>query len=382
MSEYKNRIQNKFEGGKSISVDWFNNLQEAGEMLRNDITPPSLKRVVPLFGGLNGDTDVYYCPADVDVPSAIYNPRDDRERWEYQPPQAYHLNSEENKFTIETVNGVRFLLIRHAKVSGTLTVDAFDEEGSKTGVSLEENSFNYLSGDGAMQGTFSDALTDVLETLDEAIDITDYLKGVALLPLNFTDANIVSSVQLLLYTDDSNYYTLTSVTDSVGDHFIRGWNRVRFEMANATVTGTPTDTNITKYKLIITMETGESQTVIIDKISLEKTKMYNFEYYSKYMILDKDDNSWKAIADDDADIINLEEDPAGILVYEGAILVAEGATKSKAKKGQNFEGSLGRRLNAYWAENPSSQLPPMYSGSPNIGKTLNTEAGSERVSVE
>ncbi len=369
VSAYKSRIQSKFEGGKSLTVDWYENAKEAGEALLGQINPPSLKRVVPIYGGLNNETDVYYCPNDVEVPSTLYNSKDIREKWEYMPSEAFHLNKEDYKFTIEEVNGVKFLLVRHSLVSGTLTVDDFDAVGSKTGVSLSVNTFNYLTGTGALEGTFTDTLVDVSETLSSVIDITDYKRGVALCPMNFETAEDVASIQLDLKTDASNYYTMISTSDSVGDYFRDGWNMIRFDIANATLTGTPIDTSIASYTFTITMKTGKSQTVIIDKLSLEKSISYNFEYFSEYLFRDRITNAWKETADNDADIINLGKKEASIIVYEGCRLVGFGGKKKKGVS--NFNDELLRKYNAYWANNPSSEAPQQYSNSPDISKTLN-----------
>ena len=369
VSAYKSRIQTKFEGGKSLSVDWYDNAKEAGESLREQITPPSLKRTVPIYGGLNNATNIYYCPTDVDIPSTLYNPKDAREKWEYQAPQAFHLNEDDYKFTIEEVNGVKFLLVRHALVSGTLEVDAFDAVDAKTGVTLAVNTYNYLSGTGALEGTFTDALVEVSETLDSVIDITDYKRGVALLGVNFEDANKVASVELILKTDASNYYTMISTSDSVGDNLINGWNRLRFDVAKAVETGTVTDTSIASYTINITMNSGETQTVIIDKLSLEKSVAYNFEYFSKYLFKDATTGSWKETADSESDTINLGEKEANIHIYEGARLVGMGAKKKKNEPA--FDEELIRKYNSYWAMHPSSALPLQYTDSPNISKTLN-----------
>lgn len=366
VSAYKSRIQNKFEGGKSLVVDWYENAKEAGEMLREEITPPSLKRVVPIYGGLIGATDVYYIPEDIDTPSALYNPRNTRQRWEYMPSQVYHLNEDPYKFTIEETNGVKLLLVRHGLVSGTLEVDPFDEVGNKTGVSLEENDLNHLEGSGSLEGTFTDSLTDVEETLDAVLDITDYKRGVALVRINFEDVEKLASVELQLITSSGNLYTMNSTEDSVGDHIKNGWNMVRFDIAKATITGTPVDTSIASYKLVITMNSGESQTVIIDKISLEKNIIYNFEYFSKFLFRDKDDNSWRAVADNDSDIINLGEKEASILVYEGCRLVGFNGKKKSAVPA--FDQELTRKYDLYHSRNPSSEQPPMYSEQQKISK--------------
>lgn len=369
VAEYKSRIQSKYEGGSSLTVDWYTNAKEAGEALRGEIKPPSLKRLVPIYGGLNNETGVYYCPADVDVPSTLYNPKDDRENWEYQPPQAYHRNEEDYKFTIEDINGVKFLYVRHSLASGTLTVDKFDVVGSKTGVTLSINTHNYLTGTGALEGTFTDTLVEVSETLVNVLDITDYKRGVALCPINFETAKDVASVELILKTDASNFYTMISTSDSVGNYIRDGWNMIRFDIAKAVKTGTPTDTSIASYTLNITMKSGKTQTVIIDKISLEKTIAYNFEYFSTHLFRDRTTNIWKAIADNDADIINLGEKEAGILVYEGIRLVSFGGKKTKGVA--NFNEELLRKYEAYHASNPSSELPLSYTSSPKIGKSLN-----------
>ena len=129
------------------------------------INPTTLKRRVALYGGLNSATNIYYCPSDMRVPSTLYS-NTTREQWTNVAPQAFHLGSNDYEFTIETVNGVRFLLIRHSLASGTLNIDSFDSVGSKTGVSLSIITFNYLSGSGA-----------------------------AIVPVNFTTAEDVASVQ-------------------------------------------------------------------------------------------------------------------------------------------------------------------------------------------
>lgn len=370
VSEIKSRIQNKFEGGNSISADWYDVIKEAGEALLERINPPKLQRIIALYGGVSEGVVRYYCPSDVHVPSFIINLRDKTEMWSYVDPVTFNTKEDDGKFTIEYVNGLPFILARQSTVSESLEIDAFESVGGKTGVSLVSNDFNFLSGSGALQGTFSDTLTDVEETLASAIDISDFKRGIAVVPTNFEDVNKVESIELQLITDASNYYTMSSLGSVVGDNLVNGWNVIRFAIEDAVATGAPVDTNITAYKLSITMESGESQTVIIDNLTLYKTALYHFGYISNNIFIDRDTGVMKETAEYDDDIVNMERREAGILVYEGCRVVSFQATQARAKAKEDFVGVLAERYDSYWENKPSQETPLSYNQSADISKSF------------
>jgi len=361
LSEYKSRIQSKYEGGNSLSVDWFTNAKEAGEVLRGQINPTMLKRVVPIDGGLYNDNETYFAPDDVDSPVTLFNPRNLREKWEYMPSQVYYEDTSPYKFTIDTVNRSKRLMVRTPITSPSVVLDTYDSVGTKVGVGLTVNSYNFLSGTGAIQGIFSDTQTTISDTFPTTIDITTYLHGVFSLPANFVAGEDVDSVTVKLYTTSNDFYTFTVVNPIVS-----GWNLMRVELADRVITGFPVDSNIVSYSLDFKMKTGKSQIVIIDQISLIKSYFYYFEYYSNSMFIDGESGVLTSTPTKDTDIINLSEKEADILVYEGCRIVALSGIKRKDVP--PFDQELMRKYNSYWADNPSSALPQTYVSDTGISK--------------
>lgn len=360
LSEYKSRIQTKFEGGNSLSVDWYSNAQEASESLREQINPTTLKRSVQIYGGLYDKNDVYYCPDDVDVPSTLYNPRNTREKWDYMPSQAYYNDTSSYKFTIETVNGLKRLLIRTSVSSLSHVLGTYDTLGTKVGAGLSVNTYNFLSGTGAIEGIFSDIQTNISDTFAVPVDITKYLNGIFSLPASFENGADVESVTIKLYTTPNDFYTLT-VTNKI----VSGWNLMRVEMSQRVATGFPVDTNIVSYSLDFKMKTGKSQKVIIDQITLTQGFFYLFEYYSDKAFINAA-GDWVDAPTEPTDTINLSKREAAILVYEGCRIVALSAIKRKDIP--PFDQELMRKYSTYWADNPSSALPQSYEADSGISK--------------
>ena len=360
LSEYKSRIQSKYEGGNSLSVDWYTNAKEAGEAMRGQINPTTLKRVVPIYGGLYDNNGIYIYSDDVDVPVTLYNPRNTREKWEYMPSQVYYEDTSPYKFTIETVNGAKRLMLRTSAVHPEIILDTYDSVGTKVGVGLTVNSYNFLSGTGAIQGIFSDTQTTISDTFPVPIDITTYLHGMFSLPANFVAGEDVDSVTIKLYTTSNDFYTLTVVNTIAS-----GWNLMRVELASRVATGFPVDSNIVSYSLDFKMKIGKSQVVIIDQISLIQTSFYSFEYFSTNMFIDES-GKWVSTPTKSTDKINLSEKEADILVYEGCRIVALSGIKRKDVP--PFDQELMRKYNSYWADNPSSALPQTYVSDTGISK--------------
>lgn len=356
-------LKAEFEGGSSLSVDWYGLLRRGGENLLDHINPETLKRTVPIYGGLTRYLQIYYCPADLEVPSRLYSNSEQTAYFDYLPPaqfyaRATYFNNCRDKFTIEYINGVRFIVVYHP-INGTiLTLDEMEEVGTITGVDLTVNTYNILPGATAsLQGTFTDSSYTISDDLDTALDISDLLNGVAIVPAYWDTAGDVEYVKLILKTDDSNYYTLTSTQDSVGDSFRDGQNMVRFWLANRVATGTPDSTNIASWELRVKMTTGNSQTVILGKMTIQKNALFFLEYYSNYLFVDGTTGAWKATPAA-GDSINLNRDAAGIHHYETARLVMQG--------GKSFDTELARKYEQYYSRHPSSEMPLSYSIMPDI----------------
>lgn len=438
-------LKSEFEGGNALSVDWYAILRRAADNLLDNVVPETLKRRVAIYGGLAKNVFVYYCPADVLVPSAIYEQPEDREpAFTFLPPNEFYTSPLTDIFTIETINGARFLVLKHGFNTSSTTVDEMDAVGTKTSdQTLSLNTHDFVSGTGAVQRTFAeesgtaftvDAGTDfatatahglsngdrimvfsgttlpaglsaatvyfvVNKTADTfqfsltsggsavnltdtgtgthkfhtatqnevsdvitALNITNYLKGVALVNVVIDNAERISRVELVLEETTAKYYTLTSIADSIGDYLVDGINQIRFSLANATITGSPASTNIVKWRLRIYTTSGTSQTIIIDKIELHKSAHAYFEYYSNRLFVDGTSGAWKDTPVS-GDSINLTRDAGGILHYEAVVLIAQNSTfvSVSEKEMRNFTGQLKRKYDAHFGRHPSTEQPMSYN---------------------
>lgn len=359
-------LKAEFEGGKSLAVDWYAIIRRASDKMLGMIYPDTLTRRVPVYGGLSRDLHVYYCPTDVLVPSFLYPNSQNMggRKYTYRAQKAFMERSEELTFTLVYINKIRFLLVRHAESPSVLTLNDMDDvtEIGGTASSIAQNEFNFISGTGAVQASFDDSGKYLSGTLASAEDITDYIHGIALVPCNWLDPAKVASVTLQLLTSSGNYFQIISTSDSIGDSFVAGLNMVRFELANRTSTGSPSLTSIASWKLIITMTSGQTQTVIVDKLTLQKSAHHNFEYVSNKPFVDGTTGFFKDTPES-GDYINLDRDARGCLHYEACLIVGKPSIA-----GLNFGNELAREYQNYWANHPSAAQAISYNIAPQIAR--------------
>jgi len=381
----KSDVQQEFEGGNSLAVDWDSLIRRAVENVLDNCRPETAKRRVPIYGGLAQDLYAYYCPTDVLVPSDLYDNEGQLQqasgsrKFTYSPPAQFYKQQKNNTYTTEYINGVRFLIVRHNKTTSSLTIEDMNVVGTTAGtVTPTLNEHDFLSGGASLQAVFTSAGLEWGKTFSTAKDLTNYLKGTLIVPCKLNTATNIASIKFRFKTDDSNYYEVVSTADSIGDYFVDGWNMVRFSMANRTTIGSPTVTNITKWSVVVTTDTGTTETVIFDKVTLHQSAVYYLEYYSNKLFVDGADSSWKATCEiSNSDKIRMDRDVSGILHYELCLLVVQSSTFDAVdgQASKRFEGQLRRKYEAYWANHPSSEAPLSYSKSPQIDINIDTAFG-------
>lgn len=371
-------VKGEFEGGNSLSVDWDTVIRRGVENVLDNCRPETLKRRVPLYGGLARDLFIYYAPADVLVPGDLYTnnqlglSNEIRRKFRYVPPKVFYDKLEYDTYTIEYINGAQFIIVRHAENGASTTLDEMNAVGTKTGGTPTLNQHNYLFGTGAVQSTFTDAGVTFAGALSAAIDITDYQRGIGLVPAFFKigDAIKMSSIKLRLLTSSGNYFEVSSLSDSIGDYIVDGWNMIRFDLANRTSTGSPSLTSIASWAIVGTTTSGNSVTIIFDKLTLQAFNPYYVEYYSNRPYKSGSTSAlWQStISNANGDSINFDRDVGGILHYEMCLLITQMATFDRVdgQATKRFEGQLKRKYDAYWAHHPSSEAPLSYSKSPEI----------------
>lgn len=94
-----------------------------------------------------------------------------------------------------------------------------------------------------------------------------------------------TSVTIRWGSDSSNYYSHAVTAQASGESFSTSdWNELEAKKESATVTGTPDDSNIDYFSIILTFAEATTDTdFIIDHIKAIKPDVLILEYYSTYL---------------------------------------------------------------------------------------------------
>lgn len=196
-----------------------------------------------------------------------------------------------NRYSITSVNGAKQLVISAYNQWGGTVIDEISavgnwtDEADASGLALDTDRSYDTNGSLAFDVTNSTgtaAIQDASITLD--IDTLRAKHGFVKLRTWLPSANI-DAMALKLYTDDSNYYTITATeTDSGEDFTADEWLKIAFAMDDAIATGTPTDTDINKIRIEWDLGAGFTTGVDfrIDTIFTTIPDELELTYYSAY----------------------------------------------------------------------------------------------------
>lgn len=364
-------IKGKFEGGVSFNIDWSAIAKEAARKTRANISPATIKRRVGIFGGMAQGLPIYTSPTDVHTPAGLYpaqNIYGDRD-YTYQAAAAYFKEKDYNAFTIDFLNGIPFIYADLPSIGLATTLLNVKETDIGGDVTLVTTLRSFINETSALEGTFSDTVNNIEWELDETTDLSEYQRGVALIPFEaLTDVTKIAEIKLYLYTDDSNYFTVATTADVMGNQFTSGWNAARLDLSNRARIGTPQISSIVSARLDIVMTTGESQKVVIDNITLHKTEAAYFEYYSTLNFKNAAGEYIEA-PEQDQDTILFVGEAYDVWQYEACMLIVQNATYDgvDSKESTRLENNLREAYRTYLAKFPSMQMAQTYSVGSDIG---------------
>lgn len=163
----------------------------------------------------------------------------------YTPISGYNL-------TFETENGVNIMRIKTRFTSPRVVLDPMNSTtgwtvGGTASALAQDTSYYYMS-PASLRFTLTGAGTGYIEkTLQSSIDMTPYLNvGVSFIPIALPILNL-TSVELRFGSDSANYYAVTATQGQLGAWTIGDFLDTPFNLAGATVVGTP---DITKIKYV------------------------------------------------------------------------------------------------------------------------------------
>lgn len=207
--------------------------------------------------------------------------------------------SGESSWAVERTDGDAYLIVNHnsrylpktisdfdslTSAGGTWALDAVTSDGTNLTVDTNEMkqgsaSLNFdvtVAQSGNNRATLSNS------TLT-SMDLSDYENlGTFSLWVYIPVITNFSSVTLYWGSSDSAYTSLTKTTDHNGSAFVVGWNRLTFDWASGTVTGSPDFTAVDYCRIDFNYAAGYSNTTDfrVDDLVLVRPEKLTFHYIS------------------------------------------------------------------------------------------------------
>lgn len=171
----------------------------------------------------------------------------------------------------------------------------FDTDGvNDSDVKVDNDDF--IEGNGSIRfqtdtTDSTDSTVGIQNRIITPFDVSGYLaRGFAFVNARLTVADTgIHQISLRIGSDSGNYYQISDSNQNDCSTFQAGWNKIRFDMANKTTTGTPADTAIDYVALFWSRDTTTTALLHLndtdwgfDNLTLKRGKYYNLSYYSRY----------------------------------------------------------------------------------------------------
>ena len=294
----------------------------AGRQLLMDIDPQETKRIVQMANPIYDSVYDYAVPTDlkgnkiVDIRPQVARNLMDNFSQEYN--KDFDLNKEivfQNNFTINFNNAIKTIRINAPLINTGITVNgASTITGNGTwsggaGVSnIKDDNFNWAAGGSSVSFDVDAQANAYIENSTfSAIDLTDhYLVSSIFYYVYLPTASNFTSVSIEWGNDDSNYWMATSTESFYGTAFQNGWNLLSADWSSASAVGNPDKSAVNFLRITFNYNSTAMAGVKINSIVSRVGKIYEMEYYSKYLFRNVSTGAFKETVTDNSDLINLD----------------------------------------------------------------------------
>lgn len=334
VSDAFSEVSGLLHGTSTNAIENLNGVAfRAARRLLGDLDPVETIRVTQL-ANINQDAFEYICPADLKDDRIIDIRRQANRLALDNFHQTYardfdvekNLSVLKNNYNILWRNGFKTLQIDTHMLTAPVTVESVTDSSIYSAVagvsSLVTNTADYIYGSSSVSVVQSASVSTIDTTLTDAVDLTDQSDtGRVFLGFWCSDGSKVSSVNIQLGTNNTNYRSLTASTTNDGLAFQTGWNLVGFNIAQGTDTGSYTG-SITYVSLSVT--TTANITVKYNFLRSGIGEMFGILYYSKYLFRDATTGVFmeSPTSSNQSEIINLDTTSYNMYVFA---LAAEAA---------------------------------------------------------
>ena len=347
----KSDLARKLHGVSLSKVESpYNTIAEAGRNLLQRLDPQETIRTEAIENALFDNIYLYTAPSNLKGDKIIdLSPTDGRVRGDNYTKvliEEFERNKSRKSFTVRYKNGVKFLKLNEDVRTNTLTISECNSTtgwaASNSATNLTLDQVSSLTGSASLNFDINDSSSvAVIEnsTLSK-VDLSTFESEYAVFVwLYIPDASLVTNQILLIGSDSSNYVSKT-VTSAHAHGYTDGWNLLRFDLKDASETGTVDWSTIDFFRLTITHDRTGDTDFRLDSILAGVGEAYEATYYGDALFRGVD-GSWKTIPTADTDIVQLEVDAYNILLYECAYVLAQ---ELQGENGQFDETYFRRQL--------------------------------------
>ena len=334
IANFKSDLIRKLHGTSLSKVQSVNDtIAEAGRNVLTRLDPQETIRITNIENALFDDVTSYTTPSDLKQDKIVdIRPQVGREYGDQYTKRMiadFGRSAGNHDFNVLYKNGTKFLQLKE-DVKGTKTV--ISEVNSTSGWSagdaasnLTLDSLNYITGSKSINfdiGT-TPATGYVENSTLPAVDLSETtVANSGFVWVFLPDATKVTSITGRIGSSSSNYLSQTVTTTHDTQAFFSGWNLLRFELGEATETGTVDYSSITYFRLTIAHNGTGDTDYRLDSITVGVGEIYEMVYYSD-AIFKGTDGSYKSVPTLDTDTIQLETDAYNIMLYECAYILSQ-----------------------------------------------------------
>lgn len=366
------------------NVDKVTNLsslfQRGGRNVLAKLDPIETIRIQNLTNALHEDIFDYALPSDVkgdgiiDIrPQVNRTEFDNFSQFSSEPfDLSKHLSGGRNRIQIKYDDGIKSIRIAKTISPRPIAIHQMDSitnngtwavGGDATNLTQDKITFVFGNASLNFDMNASGSAAHIENSTMSQVDLTDHDEVSSLfINIYLPDPSIITSVNLRWGNSATVHWNRTVTTAHDATAFRTGWNILRFDWDGATQTGNVDPSVIDTLRVTVNYDGTAETDIRVDKITSSLGKIFEIEYYSKF-IFRTSAGVFQETTSDDSDIINLDTESYNIFLFEVAEMLAQqiqGSDStfdvnyfSKKLHGDNREKGLYR---IYRDEHPSRRI--------------------------
>lgn len=341
---------------------------------RADIPEASGVQNITLYSGVYDypiDTKVYSTKVVDIAPQGVSRPIWDgvtkTNQSNFDKTKGYLANG--TRFTFKYLSGTPIIrivtqnTIANVNIDTCSTLSNWVASGSLSGLTVDTS--NYYQQPASLRFTLTGSSAGILtETLSSPIDLASYQGvGVVFLAVYIPDPTTLTSIQLKLGSDNTNYDSKTVTEGFLGAWTANNWQLVAFDMSSATTTGTPDWDNIDYVQLTFN-HTGTQTNFRIGDLFISQPSPNQIFYYSNAVFMATGTTTQLRTITADTDSIVFNDAAYTIYLYECALALLENTSGgmgdpmyARIQEKLNGNGTTVKGLyTQYQGSNPSQEI--------------------------